>query len=716
MKSRIAAICIAILSGIAFIPLAGAAVTTNTWTGASGKWELGSNWSAGLPSIANALDTITQVIPVGSRLITADAATASSNFVNNCLIISNLTIGGTSLSPNTLLLANTGNGLPLQLTIENTLTLTSHGIISVTNATLYAGGTGISPNTSGIFNDGVIVVNNGTVSTPNNINAPLIVGWAGPGQMMVQNNGYVQSYWLELGYNPGSEGTLTMSGGTISLGGNGLGINFGALWLNGGRLNASVDVNNGHATISNGTWTGSAFVGPETITGDGTLTIAGGTAAIALESVGLGTNQAGTIWITGGQVISTNGTDLASSGPAHLTMSNGTWLAGSVDVANTTFLDPVGTGTVVIAGGAATFSDLHLAVGANTFASFQLTGGSLTVTNDATFIGELGVASFTVTGGSWLAEQVCLGASSNGFGTLTVSGGQVIVTNGAGRIAVGLAGADAVYQPRGSGQGRMSVGGGSLLTDFLDIGADESPRADLTIGSLASVTVLSQMTVGDCLNDALGTVEMTGGKLYVTNAAHNATLEVRNGFFLLAGGTLVVDRLVVTNTCYGIFDHIGGTLNVGTVVLDPNGDADGDGLPNWWEQAHGLDPLSSLGDDGADGDPDGDGYSNSQEFQAGSDPQNPLSTPLQIVPPPFQITSIVRSNNNIVLTWTTTGGTTNQVQVTNGGSSGIYSTNGFANLGAQILIGGSGVTTTNYTDVGGATNLPARYYRVRLVP
>jgi len=56
------------------------------------------------------------------------------------------------------------------------------------------------------------------------------------------------------------------------------------------------------------------------------------------------------------------------------------------------------------------------------------------------------------------------------------------------------------------------------------------------------------------------------------------------------------------------------------------------------------------------------------------------------------------------------------LQVTNGGSAGSYSTNGFTNLGPQMVIGGSGVVTTNYTDTGAATNKPARYYRVRLVP
>jgi len=37
-------------------------------------------------------------------------------------------------------------------------------------------------------------------------------------------------------------------------------------------------------------------------------------------------------------------------------------------------------------------------------------------------------------------------------------------------------------------------------------------------------------------------------------------------------------------------------------------------------------------------------------------------------------------------------------------------------LAATSSITGSGVTTTNYLDAGAATNTPARYYRVRLVP
>lgn len=55
------------------------------------------------------------------------------------------------------------------------------------------------------------------------------------------------------------------------------------------------------------------------------------------------------------------------------------------------------------------------------------------------------------------------------------------------------------------------------------------------------------------------------------------------------------------------------TLNLAYDVAD----SDGDGMPDWWELAHGLNPL--LND--ATGNPDADGRNNLQEFQAGSDPQ-----------------------------------------------------------------------------------------------
>ena len=48
-------------------------------------------------------------------------------------------------------------------------------------------------------------------------------------------------------------------------------------------------------------------------------------------------------------------------------------------------------------------------------------------------------------------------------------------------------------------------------------------------------------------------------------------------------------------------------------------DRDGDGLPDAYEIANGLDPLNSLD---RDADPDGDGFTNIEEFNFGTDPQS----------------------------------------------------------------------------------------------
>lgn len=53
-------------------------------------------------------------------------------------------------------------------------------------------------------------------------------------------------------------------------------------------------------------------------------------------------------------------------------------------------------------------------------------------------------------------------------------------------------------------------------------------------------------------------------------------------------------------------------------------DTDGDGMPDWWEKANGLDALA----DDAGGDADGDGVTNRGEFAALTDPRRPNTEPL----------------------------------------------------------------------------------------
>jgi PKD repeat protein len=107
----------------------------------------------------------------------------------------------------------------------------------------------------------------------------------------------------------------------------------------------------------------------------------------------------------------------------------------------------------------------------------------------------------------------------------------------------------------------------------------------------------------------------------------------------------------------------------------------------------------------ANADPDGDGQNNLAEFLAGTNPTNSASG--------LQITSVTTQGSDVLVTWATAGGKTNVVQATAGLPDGSYATN-FLDLSPLIIISGNGDTVTNYLDSGGATNVPAHYYRVRL--
>jgi len=77
----------------------------------------------------------------------------------------------------------------------------------------------------------------------------------------------------------------------------------------------------------------------------------------------------------------------------------------------------------------------------------------------------------------------------------------------------------------------------------------------------------------------------------------------------------------------------------------------------------------------------------------------------------FEITAITREGNDIRVTWMMGSGKTNALQRT-AGTGDSYNTNNFATI---FTVTNTVGTTTNYLDLGAATNVPAVYYRIRLV-
>jgi hypothetical protein len=131
-------------------------------------------------------------------------------------------------------------------------------------------------------------------------------------------------------------------------------------------------------------------------------------------------------------------------------------------------------------------------------------------------------------------------------------------------------------------------------------------------------------------------------------------------------------------------------------LLDPNKSQVGDGIPNSWKQQYGFSPFDSTV---ANSDADGDGFNNLYEFLAGTDPTNSASA--------FRVTSVTREGDDVRVTWMIGLGKTNALQraaAIHGSYTEIFA------------VTNTSSTMIDRLDLGAATNVPAFYYRVRLVP
>ena len=571
--------------------------TTNSWIAPSnGKWERVKRWDDGLPSITQSAVIISNA---NSKVVTINARTTRK--FPNTLAISNLTVSAQDGVRNTLFLHNTGtvalhilNGLTIGISPDYP-SIGRSKLISAKSTLIVDGLRG-----GQLQDNGTMVIIGGSLITTNcslQVAASSLSSYPAVGLLII-DKGVVQARDVTITSGGPASGRIEVIGGKMT-------------------LSSSLTVGNGFENSP-----GSFLVanrGRLVVTNDET-------------DIGAGFQSSGT-----------------------MTVSDASFLAADVFLGGTR-----SEGILAINNGSVTLSgQLGIGGGEQGSGSVFLNGGRLVVTNGETSLG-LGTpssGSLAVSNGLFRARDVYVGANQSS-GALFINGGISILSS---NLQIGA----------GNSEATVSMTGGELFVTNAPIVVDDGAQCIVSGGQLAartielgnsaegtlivddgSVTASEGITLGDCNDDfAVGYASVDGGQLTVTNAAATGFIDVRNGELTLAGGTLRVDKLVMTNTCSSLI-HTGGTLIVGSVVLDPNA---------------------------------------------------------------FGITSVAREGNNLRVTWLMGPGQTNALQAAFVKTHGRHTTSGFTDIFVVTNNTTPGVVT-NYLDVGVATNVPPRSYRAWLSP
>jgi autotransporter-associated beta strand protein len=384
---------------------------------------------------------------------------------------------------------------------------------------------------------------------------------------------------------------------------------------------------------------------------------------------------------------------LVKSGTGQLTVTTSNTFGGGTTVSNGTLLvnNMAGSGT---------------GTGAVTVVSGATLGGSGTIRGPVTVNGTLspgdGVGTLTISNilvvNSGAVLQYVLGTNSDltAVSSNLTLGGTLNITNAGGFTTT-------TY--------RLFNYGGTLTYSGLTVGTKPNSNFIYTVSTstVGQVNLIVSNSAASLVASFSGSPTNGTAPLAVT-FTDNSTGTITSNFWDFGDGSTtnftVPTNVAHTYSVVGVYSVTliasgSGSVSTNTqvnliTVLDP--------FTAWQLQYFGCTNCPQAD---ADADPLGKGMSNTNQFLAGINPTNNLSA--------LRIISVVPQSNNLVITWTTAGGYTNAVQATSGDGSGGYSTN-FVDISAPIILPGNGDATTNYVDVGGATNVPSRYYRVRLFP
>jgi fibronectin-binding autotransporter adhesin len=373
----------------------------------------------------------------------------------------------------------------------------------------------------------------------------LILGFSGAG-FFTQTGGTNNCLGnADLGYYPGSSGTLNLNGGLMSVAaGQGLEVGVQSTGLfaqSGGTLSTAYLELGTDAATATGTAniTGGLIIGSTAmnvgISGSGVVNQSGGlndwSASPFGVTLALDPGAFGAYNLSGSGVLNTSALEVGSNGAGVFAQSGGTLSTQYLELATQA---PSATGTANITGG-------------------QIEG---TV---AMNVGIMGSGFVTQSGGlnDWSLSPfgVTLGLDAGGFGAYTLSGSGVLNTSA---LEVGS-----------SGSGVFTQSGGTLSTQFFELGTQApsaTGTANITGGKIVGT---SDMNVGI---SGSGVVNQSGGLNDWSASTGGIALGYGSGGFgaynLSSSGVLNSSSLVLGLSGAGVFTQTGGTNNcLGGVVF-----------------------------------------------------------------------------------------------------------------------------------------------------
>ncbi len=585
------------LVSVLFISFSGTLhAADNFWGGTtSSDWNDATNWSlARVPVADNAF--VNTSVPNIATISANISATPVDIFVGNGtgnVATLNHTAGIASTGAGNWMYVGTngGNGT-YNLGIPGgggTFSGLGEGTGSITAAgRLYIGGYGgtgstavMNVNTSGTVTVGTFVElgTNTSSGTLNLDKGTINSGTAG------------QDSWFEIGNGVGCTGILNMSGGVINKIGNQHltvgtnGATDGTLNMNGGTINVNNEIwigdftgSTGNVNLTNGAITVNSWLAVGRRSGNGTLTMTGGSitkTGSGNVTLGTGTGGSGTITQSGGTITNTTSSTFIGEG----------WEWNGAGTG-------VGSGQWTISGGEAILGPIIMGNGGSSSGTFNLNGGTLTTT--AISDNTSGATNFNFDGGT-LKAGAAQPLLINGLDAVTVKpGGAIIDTNGfnvgipqtlldgGGGLTKNGAGI-LTLSPLNEYTGGNTVLGGQLVLNTGSIGGGNITLANSTALGLVFDAFLTTKTsvnttfgTGDTVNFSVGDLAGTNNSDPLLDVTGNLSV-AGNVIVNLAGTKLQAANLplisFVAANRSGVGNFVLGTLPpgvVGTIVESAN--------------------------------------------------------------------------------------------------------------------------------------------------